>query len=168
VHEGVAMESQHHSETELVRSFLHDRDIGCPCCRYNLRGAAGDSCPECGAKLELHVGSINFKLGAWLIGLLAVAFPLGLAGILSATGAYAAWRQSFWWRENDWITIGVLWGLTLFYSIVLIVIIRRRPRFLRLSPLEQRVRAWGTVVVMATLQVLLLYLFKRYGPEMLF
>lgn len=37
-------------ESEL-RHLLHDRDVGCPRCRYNLSGVTGDRCPECGVRL---------------------------------------------------------------------------------------------------------------------
>lgn len=38
---------------ERVRAYLHDRDVTCPKCGYNLRGVQGEKCPECGGSLDL-------------------------------------------------------------------------------------------------------------------
>lgn len=40
---------------ELARAFLEDRDIACPACSYNLRGAGGSICPECGTAFEIQL-----------------------------------------------------------------------------------------------------------------
>jgi hypothetical protein len=82
------------SDVELTKSFLSDRTIGCPACQYNLRGSAGDMCPECGTKLELHLVSMDVKLGWWLVGLLGIALPLGFAGTFACTAAFGACAPS--------------------------------------------------------------------------
>ena len=70
-----------HSESELLKMLLGVRDIPCPVCGYNLRAITSTNCPECGAKLDLRVGSTDLKLGPWLASLLMVGLPLGfLAG----------------------------------------------------------------------------------------
>jgi hypothetical protein len=40
-------------ETEL-RDFLGSRDVACPQCGYNLRGAPANTCPECGGEFTLE------------------------------------------------------------------------------------------------------------------
>lgn len=54
-------------QEEVLRVFLTDRDVPCPVCRYNLRGLGSTTCPECGVRLDLRVGSIDLKLGPWLL-----------------------------------------------------------------------------------------------------
>jgi hypothetical protein len=151
-----------HAENGLVREFLRDRTIGCPACRYNLRGAAGESCPECGAELELHLVSADIRLGWWLARVLALALPLGFSAILAGAAAFGAWR-SVYWTESDWWTLGALCVLTLFYSMGLLGIVRGRSKFLRKPRLEQRVRSIGLALIMLGLQVLLFYLYQRLG-----
>ncbi len=69
------------SESELLKMLLDVRDIPCPVCGYNLRAITSTNCPECGAKLDLRVGSTDLKLGPWIAALLVVGLPLGfLAG----------------------------------------------------------------------------------------
>jgi hypothetical protein len=148
---------------EVLRAFLRDRTIGCPSCRYNLRGVEGAWCPECGTRLSLHLCAMKARLGSWLLGLLAVALPLGFAATFAVVGAHAAWRRTTWWRDADWRIAGAAWGLTLLYLVILLIIIVRRHRFARLPVLEQRVRAWATVLLMLCLQAATLYLLSRFG-----
>jgi hypothetical protein len=63
-------------DRELVASFLAGRDARCPVCRYNLRDAAGERCPECGAAIELTI-TAGLTGGAWwLAGVLGSAVSL--------------------------------------------------------------------------------------------
>ena len=150
------------NQPALIRQYLADRTIGCPVCGYNLRNAGGQSCPECGTELQLHLGTLNPRLGWWMVGLLAVALPLGFASILAGTATIGAWQSAFW-RESDWWVFGALCGLTLLYSMFLVALIRRRGKFLRMSRLEQRVRAIGVALIMLAAQVATLYLFAQYS-----
>lgn len=40
------------SPSELQK-YLADRDALCPGCGYNLRGLAGDRCPECARRISI-------------------------------------------------------------------------------------------------------------------
>lgn len=42
------------SPAERLTKYLADRDVACPKCGYNLRGNAGEWCPECGLKCSLE------------------------------------------------------------------------------------------------------------------
>ncbi len=66
-----------HCESELLKMLLGVRDIPCRVCGYYLRAITSTNCPECGAKLDLRVGSTDLKLGPWLAALLVVGLPLG-------------------------------------------------------------------------------------------
>ena len=41
-----------HGDARRIRAHLAERDVLCPGCRYNLRGAQGSSCPECGLAFD--------------------------------------------------------------------------------------------------------------------
>ncbi|MHC4710154.1 MAG: hypothetical protein ACYTA3_06965 [Planctomycetota bacterium] len=77
------------SESDLLQSLLASRDIACPVCAYNLRGSESSNCPECGANLDLRVGSTDLKLGPWLTAILGLAFPLGFVSIYAIFGLVA-------------------------------------------------------------------------------
>jgi hypothetical protein len=157
----VPMISRDSSESELIRRYLENRMIGCPCCGYNLRGAPGSSCPECGSPLQLSLNSIDIRLGWWTVVFLSVAFPMGFALVLLGIGALGAWNSAFW-SESDWLTLGGVTLLTGFYFVLLMRTMRRRGRFLRMSLIEQRIRAISMVALMIALQVLLMFSFKFF------
>jgi hypothetical protein len=63
-------------EDGLLQQFLDRRDVKCPACGYNLRSAAGRTCPECGGQLALSLDSpdpltrrrgLLILLFAWLL-----------------------------------------------------------------------------------------------------
>jgi hypothetical protein len=60
----------------LVREFLAEREVLCPACRHNLRGVAGDRCPECGLELHLTLAVPRFESGPWLAGILGLSISL--------------------------------------------------------------------------------------------
>jgi hypothetical protein len=74
------------TEAQLLQALLATRDIPCPVCAYNLRSNESNNCPECGAALDLRVGSMDLKLGPWLTAMLSVALPLGFVATYTALG----------------------------------------------------------------------------------
>ena len=65
----------------MLQAWLSSRDVPCPVCGYNLRSIEATRCSECGAKLDLRVGSTDLKIGLWLVGVLALTLPLGFIGL---------------------------------------------------------------------------------------
>ncbi len=139
------------TDASHLRAFLADRDIACPVCRYNLRGLPSTSCPECGAQLDLRVGSIDLKLGPWLFCVLAVALPAGFNSILSVIAIIGAIYSAYWSR-SDWASLGVVVLLTLLLTSVLIYVVKRRSKFLQRPRASQWRRAWAYTIVMALVQ----------------
>lgn len=45
-------------DDDIIPLILKGRDVPCPRCSYNLRGAANAVCPECGERLYLHNQSV--------------------------------------------------------------------------------------------------------------
>lgn len=142
-------------ELDLLRAYLRDRDVTCPVCRHNLRGAAGFACPECGARLNLQVVSMDMSHKWWMLCTLAFALPLGLFGALAAAGTWGVAHG--WLNTHDKILFGGCWGLTLLATINLALLMRRRTQFVQRSFGFQRVRTLAAWIIMLTLGAGLIY-----------
>lgn len=66
-----------------LRMFLAAQDAACPSCGYNLRGLAGEACPECNQRLVLAVGLAEPRLGWYLAAVIANALGLGFSLLLA-------------------------------------------------------------------------------------
>lgn len=67
---------------EFLKSFLAERDVPCPMCKYNLRGLAMPSCPECGSEIEIAVGLTEPRMGAFIAGAVGLAMGVGFNGLI--------------------------------------------------------------------------------------
>jgi len=47
--------ARNQTPVDQIVSLLHDRDVLCQKCRYNLRGCPSDICPECGERIDLDL-----------------------------------------------------------------------------------------------------------------
>jgi len=68
-------------DRELLLSFVHERDVECPRCGYNLRNLTQPVCPECSERLILHVGLAEPKLG-WFLAAIAPGIFAGILAIV--------------------------------------------------------------------------------------
>ena len=57
--------------------------IPCPVCTYNLRANISPRCPECGAEIQLRIGSPDLKMAGWITALLCLSLPLVFTATLS-------------------------------------------------------------------------------------
>jgi hypothetical protein len=137
------------TDQDALQTFLADRDYECPVCRYNLRGLQDTSCPECGARLDLQVGSIDLRLGPWVTAMLAIAIPLGFNAVLGVVGLTMALSGRERWERRDTLVFGACVGMAIAGSIAIFVLCRRRRLMLRKKPREQRLIATIVVIVMA-------------------
>ncbi|MCZ6834147.1 MAG: hypothetical protein O7G85_00080 [Planctomycetota bacterium] len=69
--------SVHRETTTLLLEFVHDRDVQCPKCGYNIRNLTNPICPECQEDLELTVGLVKVRF-EWLI---VTLIPSAFSGI---------------------------------------------------------------------------------------
>lgn len=74
--------SAERSKPELLEDLLRGHDEPCPGCGYSLRGLRGGRCPECGSDLELRVGLVQPRQGAFIAGLVGLSMGLGLSALL--------------------------------------------------------------------------------------
>ncbi|MCH8343570.1 MAG: hypothetical protein IH983_06245 [Planctomycetes bacterium] len=130
------------SEAELLKALLAERDLPCPVCGYNLRAIASSNCPECGAKLDLRVGSTDLQLGPWLAALFAGALPLGIVSFVLVIGLGA----------GDPILFAVFFVGALAYTMLLAVLVRKRRAFWK----QPRKRQWWLAVCSAIVSLVLL------------
>ena len=121
---------------EILHSFLRDRDVPCPLCGYNLRNLTGGRCPECGNDLVLRVGVTEPRLGAFLVLLVACCTGFGGSLLFSLIALSAAPRN--WWEKPAAL---VLLAQLLLTGVLLPVIVKKRPRFRRLSVSTQKTLA---------------------------
>ncbi|MHC4385339.1 MAG: hypothetical protein ACYS0J_21285 [Planctomycetota bacterium] len=128
----------HPGEAELLRTLLASRDIPCPVCTYNLHGNESSDCPECGANLDLRVGSTDLKLG--------LALPLGFIGIsglfrIVIMIVYLADSASAGLRPSYLVFTAIPILISVGYGILLWRLVRRRRKFWTRPRRVQRRRA---------------------------
>ena len=93
---------------DLLRQFLHGRDVHCPGCRYNLRDLTGDRCPECGQEIVLQLRLAEPRQAALLVGLIGLSAGLGLNGLLLIYWAIVSFFLRFGAPDHRFVwTIGV-------------------------------------------------------------
>lgn len=133
-------------EFNMLTTFLGQRDVPCPGCKYNLRGLTGTRCPECDQELALQVGLVEPKIAAFVAGLVGISVGMGgatllLMGILMSCVKYhksvklesdTLWSgmlgfvlsgasMAVWLRSQRWLARRsrvVLWGLAVLGAVV--------------------------------------------------
>ena len=135
-------DEQNASESDLIRAWLANHDVECPVCAYNLRTSISQTCPECGAHLDLRVGSADLRLGAWIVSLMGLALPLGFVGIYSAIMFLP---MIFSGRGPPAWMLAAL-AIVAAYIVPLVLLIRRRHRFWKKSRRGQWLAAVGYLV----------------------
>ena len=132
------------SEAAIV-DYLRDRDAACPLCQYNLRGLTSSRCPECGRALQLTIGLVEPRMGAWIMAVVSMAGAAGL-GVLALVALV----------RHGLMDAGLFFLIAFFYFIatipvlVALVVLRRRYRRMRQS------WQWTIGVVAASLTVVAL------------
>lgn len=127
-------------EVDLLLSFLHERDVRCPRCEYNLRNLTQPVCPECREELALTVGVHQTRFGLLVLTLVPGAFS-GIAAVLlllmmitvtlGSRGGFVPWpiiaADAFGWLSG----------------FVAIMLFLRRKQFL--AQARERQIAWAAV-----------------------
>jgi hypothetical protein len=146
-------------ELDLLRAYLRERDVACPACGHNLRGTAHFACPECGARLDLRVTSMDMPHSCWILCMLALALPLGLFGSLSGAGTWGLVHG--WMSAHDNRLLGGCWALTLLCAIGVLVLARRRTRFIQRSLARQRAHAIVLWLALPALSWTMVFMISR-------
>jgi hypothetical protein len=143
------------TDGDLLNTYLADRDLPCPRCGYNLRLLVGRRCPECGDELTLQVGLVEPRMAAYLTTLGAACAGVGGSGLFCLIGLSAA--PSNWWRTSGARMLLVL--LVVSVAMLTATLLRRR-RFRRAASRTQWRMAIGACLLIATMFVLVVALFK--------
>ncbi|MHC5024153.1 MAG: hypothetical protein ACYTGG_09610 [Planctomycetota bacterium] len=139
------------TDDDRLAGFLDDRDVPCPRCGYNLRGARSGRCPECGDRLTLQVGLVEPRLGAYVALLVGASLGFGGGGLFGLVALFQA--PSDWWSSAAGIA---LFTLTVVGAIALLLVLVLRRRIRRRSHLTQWLLAailWIAVVAISTVVV---------------
>ena len=134
--------------------FVHDRDVSCPGCGYNVRNLLSDRCPECGEQLQLGLQLVEPRQAAPIAGLVGLAAGLGLGGLLLIYAAIIliVMRQGRGLGNFVWInSVGFV-----AHGVALIVWIRMWKRIRRLNAVPK----WALVVVAWAMPLLFVVIFS--------
>ncbi len=133
----------------LLLELLHDNDVPCPVCRYNLRGITSERCPECGIQIRLTIGAAEPYPTAWValamissisagVGLLCLSLMLGF-GWPGVHASLLAWTSLYFICS---------------IAFPLLVLATRRP-FIRLRhPMQKILLVAAAGILIATLTLL--------------
>lgn len=94
-------------EKEHVARYLEEHGAACPSCGYDLHGAGGDHCPECGLRLGLLlVGLRECNAGTEIIGLTGNRMQgqrfevIGLIGAAAGFGFFSMALITAWYVDG--------------------------------------------------------------------
>ena len=96
------------TDSELIKSYLADRDVPCPACGYNLRGVEGSKCPECGKGICLSIHPASWTITKlWLL-------RLGAIAIICYSG-WQVWQAKIDYDGEGWTLGAAPLGLVVRY-----------------------------------------------------
>lgn len=140
--------------TQLLLTYLHERDVPCPRCTYNLRSAAQPRCSECGLPIELGVRATIIITGHW-VAAMTIYGSSALLGLFFITLV----MKAGWPEDRFSVTNAVLIGYMLHIPLAIVLLISRR-RFVRVPAAVQRM-IWIIGAILAAALLLMLVAFLR-------
>jgi hypothetical protein len=151
---------------EALLRFLANRDVPCPVCGYNLRSAASDRCPECGGQFEFCPGSLDLRLGPWILMLIAASIPLGFVVLaLGSLGLVMVIEYAVGGRSAlgiDHVVLGLL-AVGVVCAAALWAMAKRRRAIWKMSPRRQWAAAIAAWVATAAIWALIFVLIETWG-----
>ena len=141
-------------DAAIITAFLADRHVPCPACGYDLHGASGGVCPECGQRLALNLGSderetTRLRRAALTIGLTRVvsgvlwllhqAYNMWQMAVQFGGGSPFRFMNGYGWIANALIPLQIVFGFW--------IVARARRGATRRLPLGRVVSAIRLVVV---------------------
>lgn len=132
---------------DLIQRHTAESDVPCPVCNYNLRGITASKCPECGARLEIKIGSLDLRIGIWLVALIGTALAAGPAAVATIVLPFVIAAG----RMPDHRAFVVLPLIDMAFAVILFSLIRRRRRFWRQSRKKQIMLATTAIALGAAI-----------------
>ena len=133
---------------QCILDFLHDRDVFCPLCKYNLRNLTIPRCPECGYRLRLSIGLVEPSQAPWILALVGLAASAGL-GVLAALLMWVGVKGGL----EPWVQVMFSYLIACIPLSLCFVLLRRR--VLRLHSLIQWI--FAGITFLAPLAVLFVF-----------
>lgn len=139
-----------------VSTFLADRSVPCPSCKYDLRNLTGDVCPECGIKLRLTVGAAESVPKAWIVGVAGLSATLAIPVAVLMVAIYVLFYEMFqygwYWRrlvrnffdDGGWVLLAAI----AVWAAVLYLWVRSRRFVQSCSPLQRRLLATCSILTL--------------------
>lgn len=140
--------------TQLLLTYLRERDVPCPRCSYNLRNAPEPRCSECGLPIQLSIRSTIPITGHWV-----AAMTIYGSSALLGVFFFALVLKAGWPDGTMSVTNAVLLAYMLHIPVALFVLFSRR-RMFRWPVAVQRM-IWIIGAIDSALLLLLLVLFLR-------
>lgn len=142
-------EKNNEAHAQLL-NFLHERDVNCPTCQYNLRNLTSDTCPECGEVIELRIGSTSGMRTWALVGTISMALGAGFQVSLALLIAIVTFFRGMPPRGIG-LTAVVAFVFFLFHSVILMIWIRQHHQIARRN--TNRVKRIAILMLLATLSL---------------
>jgi len=136
------------TQDDLLRRFLAGRNVPCPRCGYDLRDLTSGRCPECGDEVELHVGLVEPRMGAYIVTFGALCLGFGASSLLGVF--LLVWTSASVWRSPFGVVVAIEWVLT---GPLLSALVLWRRGFRRLPAWRQRGMAVAAAVATAAMWV---------------
>lgn len=138
-----------------VSTFLRDRSVPCPSCKYDLRNLTGDVCPECGIKLRLTVGAAESVPKAWIVGVAGLSATLAIPVAVLMVLMYFIFYRSFqgrglgaiigeFFHDGGWVLLVAI----AVWAAVLYLWVRSRRFVQSCSPLQRRLLAACSILTL--------------------
>ncbi len=139
-----------------LADFLVDRDVGCPVCGFNLRGLAGNRCPECSTRIQLVIARPDdlVRRRGWLLAAALALWVSSMVSVASHIMTYVRWGSVFA-SPGAWLQIAsmiLMCGVCIGLVVVLLRYAARRGSPKALPELFVSVLAamlatsiWGTI-----------------------
>jgi DNA-directed RNA polymerase subunit RPC12/RpoP len=137
-------DTEFHDDDMSLIGYLKTRDVKCPLCGYNLRGLTSPRCPECGKELQLTVGLVEPRQGAWVMGMIALSIAAGFGCLVLVVITQRGWPNTN--RGVDPRLFNLSLGYFLLAWILLPLFAMQRRRFLRWSQATQ----WRWAIILAS------------------
>ena len=99
---------------DLLQTFLHDRDVSCPNCAYNLRDLTSDRCPECGQQITLGVQLARPRLAQFIAGIAPLAMTVGFYVLLFAMATIESLASSDYEEIGEYVAMLLIPGILSF------------------------------------------------------
>ena len=133
-------------DAALLRTYLATHDLPCPVCGYELHLIESNRCPECGANLDLRVGSSDLRLMWWITSLVSFTIPLGFFGVMTTIATGILISRGFA-SGQDWSALISAAAASVVFAVIVALLIRNRRRFWSLSPRRQRLIGLASLVL---------------------